>query len=88
MTEYYAKTETLSIEERRGFTDRKVKWIVKHAYENSPGMRAIMDKAGVPADEIKGCEDLLKFPIIDKEALVELQRQNPPCRATAATTGT
>lgn len=78
MRKYYRDTETMSPDERKQFTDEKIRWIVNYAYEKAPGIKLIMDKAGISPSEIRGSEDLVKLPIIDKEKLVQLQRENLP----------
>jgi len=59
------------------YTD-KLNRILRHAYTNAPAVRRIMDQAGVRPDEIHSVGDLARIPVTTKDALVELQRRDPP----------
>lgn len=52
--------------------------IVRHAYDNAPAVREIMDGAGVSPDDIKDVSDLSKIPVTSKDKLAERQAANPP----------
>jgi phenylacetate-CoA ligase len=58
--------------------DDQVRHIVAHAYANAPGMRKIMDAAGVTPDDVQGVADLSKIPVTGKDRLAELQAAEPP----------
>ncbi|MEO1286510.1 MAG: hypothetical protein AAFV93_01980 [Chloroflexota bacterium] len=58
--------------------DNKVKALVAHAYANAPAIKQQMDDAGVSPDDIQTADDLVKIPILSKDALVEIHRNNPP----------
>lgn len=58
--------------------DARVREIVRHAYENAPGFRRLMESAGLTPDHVQGVEDLERVPVLSKDRLVELQRQDPP----------
>ncbi|MCP8938486.1 phenylacetate--CoA ligase [Alsobacter sp. SYSU M60028] len=47
----------------------RMKWSVRHAYENSPFYRARFDQAGVHPDDLKTLADLAKFPFTTKADL-------------------
>jgi phenylacetate-CoA ligase len=48
---------------------RRMKWSVKHAYENVPHYRRSFDAAGVHPDDLKELSDLRKFPLTSKDDL-------------------
>jgi phenylacetate-CoA ligase len=47
----------------------RMKWSLRHAYENVPFYRASFDKAGVHPDDLKQLSDLAKFPFTTKADL-------------------
>jgi len=58
--------------------DERVKALVAHAYANAPAIKALMDDAGVAPDDIQTTQDLVKIPVLSKDALVEIHQKNPP----------
>lgn len=73
-----AKLDTMSSEERSKYYDEKAKWVVEYAYQNTPGWRHRLDKAGIRPSQIRGVKDLEKIPVLTKEELIRLQTENPP----------
>lgn len=47
----------------------RMKWSLKHAYENVPFYRKSFDDAGVHPDDLKSLSDLAKFPFTVKQDL-------------------
>ncbi|MYD08613.1 MAG: phenylacetate--CoA ligase [Chloroflexi bacterium] len=58
--------------------DARISELVKHAYEHAPAARAILDEAGLAPSDIAGADDLYRIPVSNKDALVEIHRDNPP----------
>ena len=58
--------------------DRRLQDLVQYAWENAPAVRALLDEAGVAPSDIGGAADLAKIPVLSKDALVEIHRENPP----------
>ncbi len=48
---------------------RRMKWSLKHAYENVPHYKKSFDAAGVHPDDLKSLSDLGKFPLTSKDDL-------------------
>ncbi|MGB9364845.1 MAG: phenylacetate--CoA ligase PaaK [Xanthobacteraceae bacterium] len=48
---------------------RRMKWSLKHAYENVPHYKTSFDAAGVHPDDLKDLSDLRKFPTTSKDDL-------------------
>lgn len=48
---------------------QRLKWTVRHAYDNVPMYRAKYDAADVHPDDLRELEDLAKFPFTDKSDL-------------------
>ncbi|MBH1964764.1 MAG: phenylacetate--CoA ligase [Comamonadaceae bacterium] len=63
--------EKASIDELRTLQLERLRWSLKHAYENSPVYKAKFDAAGVHPDDCKTLADLAKFPFTTKSDLRE-----------------
>jgi len=63
--------ETASRAELRAVQLERLKWSLRHAYENVPHYRAKFDAAGVHPDDLKELADLAKFPFTTKHDLRE-----------------
>ncbi len=61
--------EIASIDEIRALQLQRLKWSVKHAYENVPMYRQRFDEAGVYPDDLQTLSDLAKFPFTYKDDL-------------------
>lgn len=61
-----------------GTLDQRLVATVKHAYDHAPAFRQIMDQANLTPADIQGVGDLHRIPITSKDALVQMQQQNPP----------
>ncbi|NOX73630.1 MAG: phenylacetate--CoA ligase [Alphaproteobacteria bacterium] len=48
---------------------KRMKWSLKHAYENVPHYKASFDAAGMHPDDLKSLADLAKFPFTVKQDL-------------------
>lgn len=58
--------------------DAKIRDLVQHAYQHAPAIKKQFDDAGITADDIQSAADLKKIPVLSKDELVEIHRQNPP----------
>ena len=61
--------ENASRDEIAGLQLERMKWSVRHAYENSPFYRKRFDDHGVHPDDLKTLADLAKFPFTVKQDL-------------------
>ncbi|NOY99513.1 MAG: phenylacetate--CoA ligase [Chloroflexi bacterium] len=52
--------------------------ILRHAYDNAPAVKAILDGASLVPDDIQTLADLDKIPVTSKDRLAALQQANPP----------
>lgn len=78
------QTEMMPVVARRQFYDRKIREIIRYAFDRCPGFRAVMEKNRLVPDEIMGAPDLVKIPILRKTDLPHLQAKNPPFGGFAA----
>ena len=58
--------------------EKHLREIVHHAYEHAPAVRQRFDDAGLTPDDIQTIADLEKLPVLSKDAVVAMQRENPP----------
>ncbi|WIV55452.1 phenylacetate--CoA ligase PaaK [Amycolatopsis nalaikhensis] len=61
--------ERVSLDELRARQLDRLRWTLRHAYENVPFYRAKFDEAGVHPDDCKDLADLAKFPTTTKHDL-------------------
>jgi phenylacetate-CoA ligase len=61
--------ETASRDEIAALQLQRMKWSLKHAYENVPFYRDSFDQAGVHPDDLNSLADLAKFPFTVKQDL-------------------
>jgi phenylacetate-CoA ligase len=61
--------ETASRDEIAALQLERMKWSLRHAYENVPHYKASFDAAGVHPDDLKSLSDLAKFPFTVKQDL-------------------
>ena len=61
--------ETASRDELQALQLQRLKWSVKHAYDNVAHYKAAFDAAGVHPDDLHSLADLAKFPFTDKKTL-------------------
>ena len=61
--------ETASVDELRQHQLERLRWSLKHAYDNVPLYRQRFDEKGVHPDDLKSLEDLAKFPFTGKSDL-------------------
>ena len=70
----FGELADVEIDELRELQLRRLRWSLRHAYDNVGHYRAAFDSAGVHPDELTSLADLAHFPLTSKEDL----RQNYP----------
>lgn len=68
---YWQREEVLPKREIEELQLKRLKWVVRHAYENVPFYRQRLKDAGIHPDDIKSREDIVKIPFTTKEHLRE-----------------
>ena len=61
--------ERASRDELQALQLERLKWSLKHAYDNVPHYRRAFDEAGVHPDDLETLADLAKFPFTEKKTL-------------------
>src|SRR3954462_11234518 len=63
--------ERMSVDELRDLQLRRLRWPLRHAYENVPHYQRAFDAAGVHPDDCRELADLARFPATTKADLRE-----------------
>ena len=66
MKYYQQDFECMDREKIRAIQDEKIVKQVKHAYDNIPYYRSLMEQKGVKPEDIKGIKDVYKLPFLSK----------------------
>ncbi|MFC4785711.1 phenylacetate--CoA ligase PaaK [Nocardioides sp. MAHUQ-72] len=61
--------ESASVDELRALQLERLRWTVRHAYDNVPHYRAAFDEAGVHPDDVRELADLARLPFTSKADL-------------------
>lgn len=61
--------ETASRDELSALQLERLRWTLRHAYENVPFYRQAFDEAGIHPDDCRSLEDLRRFPFTTKQHL-------------------
>src|ERR1700729_1975727 len=61
--------ETASVDELRALQLERLRWSLRHAYDNVPYYRKVFDVAAVHPDDLKDLSDLALFPFTTKASL-------------------
>jgi phenylacetate-CoA ligase len=61
--------ETASVDELRALQLERLKWSLRHAYDNVAHYRRKFEDAGVRPDDLRSLEDLARFPFTTKSDL-------------------
>ena len=68
------KNLRLSYDELKHLQDRKLRAVVRHAYQNVPYYRSLFDSVGLSPEEIRTIDDLKLIPMTTKEGQRALGR--------------
>jgi phenylacetate-CoA ligase len=63
--------ERMSVDELRALQLERLRWSLRHAYDNVPHYRRAFEAAGVHPDDLRELADLARFPTTSKEDLRE-----------------
>ncbi len=78
-TSYFDETlETMPPSARAERQNELLRATVAFAYDHAPAVRARFDEAGVKREDIRTVADLVKIPVLSKDALRERQQADPP----------
>lgn len=63
---------------RQRYLERKLRRMVRLAYEKAPAVKQIFDRAGVAPTQVRTIRDLERLPVLPRADLPKWQQQNPP----------
>jgi phenylacetate-CoA ligase len=78
LLKYDPAVETMAVAERNQYLEKRLRQVVRYAYDNAPATKQRFDKCGLKPDDIRSIRDLEKLPILRKDELIALHRSNPP----------
>jgi phenylacetate-CoA ligase len=65
--ETYQVIERSSVDELRALQLQRLKWSLRHAYDNVPHYKKAFDAAGAHPNDLRALEDLSRFPFLVKQ---------------------
>ena len=65
-------------DEIKDYQLKRMKWLIKYAYENTSFYKKLYDAKGIKPDDIQKLEDINKLPITTKESFAQSQSISPP----------
>jgi phenylacetate-CoA ligase len=75
---YDEKTERMGRAERDARKEKETLRILQYAYEKAPGYRKFLDESGVNPKSIRNIGDFSKIPVLKKNRMPEMHRNDPP----------
>src|SRR3972149_5732196 len=75
---YDPELEAMSADRRRAYHAERLRAAVKHAYDHSPHFRRRMEDADLNPAAITQVHDLARLPVLNKSALPQLPKPDPP----------
>ena len=75
---YDEKAERMERDERAAFKEKEAIRILRHAYEHAPGYRKFLDERGAHPAAVQRIGDFSAIPVLKKNRMPELHRDNPP----------
>jgi phenylacetate-CoA ligase len=75
---FFDEMETMPLAEREKVLVQRLQKVIQHAYKNAPAVKVRFDRAGVDPSQIQSIKDLERIPVITKDQVKEMQRENPP----------
>jgi phenylacetate-CoA ligase len=70
--------ERMAPKDRQKHLEERMREIIDYAYEKAPAVKERFDKAGIKPKDIRSFKDLEKIPMLRKDDLIALQKENPP----------
>ncbi|MCJ7748740.1 MAG: hypothetical protein MUP27_13470, partial [Desulfobacterales bacterium] len=75
---FFDTKENMGLTKRQSYYNQSLVKMVRLGYKKSPGVRKIFDEKDIRPSEIKTVKDLEKLPVISREQLVKLEKEDPP----------
>jgi phenylacetate-CoA ligase len=75
---YFDAKENMGLTKKQGYYNQSLAKMVRLGYQKSSRVKKIFDERNVKPTEIKSIKDLEKLPVISREELVKLEKEEPP----------
>ncbi|HMK75813.1 MAG TPA: phenylacetate--CoA ligase family protein, partial [Thermodesulfobacteriota bacterium] len=75
---YYDAKEKMSLSKRQSYYNQSLVKMVRLGYKKASRVKKIFDERNIDPRKIKSVKDLEKLPVISREELVKLQKEEPP----------
>lgn len=75
---YDERAERMGRADRAAFKEKEALRILRYAYENAPGYRKFLDEGGAHPEAVRNIGDFSGIPVLKKNRMPELHRDNPP----------
>src|SRR3989304_7644101 len=75
---YYDAKENMTLSKRQSYYNQSLVKMVRLGYKNSSRVKKIFDERNIRPSGIRSVKDLEKLPVISREQLVKLEREEPP----------
>jgi phenylacetate-CoA ligase len=75
---YFDAKENMILSKRQSYYNEHLVKMVRLGYKNSSRVKKIFDERNIRPSEIRSVKDLEKLPVISREQLVKLEREEPP----------
>jgi phenylacetate-CoA ligase len=75
---FYDSKENMGLAKRQTYYNQSLAKMVRLGYKKSPRVKKIFDEKNIKPSEIKSIKDLEKLPVISREQLVKLEKEEPP----------
>jgi phenylacetate-CoA ligase len=74
---YFDAKENMGLTKKQGYYNQSLAKMVRLGYQKSSRVKKIFDERNVKPTEIKSIKDLEKLPVISREELVKLEKEEP-----------
>ncbi|MFB3885605.1 MAG: phenylacetate--CoA ligase family protein [Thermodesulfobacteriota bacterium] len=75
---YFDEKENMGLTKRQSYYGQSLARMARLGYQKSTRVRKIFDERNVEPSEIKSMKDLERLPVISREELVKLEKEEPP----------
>jgi phenylacetate-CoA ligase len=77
-TKFFDAKENMTLSKRQSYYNQALVKMVRLGYQKSSGVKKIFDEQNIKPSKIKTVKDLEKIPVISREQLVKLEKEDPP----------
>jgi phenylacetate-CoA ligase len=77
-TKFFDARENMTLSKRQSYYNQALIKMVRLGYQKSSGVKKIFDEQNIKLSKIRTVKDLEKIPVISREQLVKLEKEDPP----------